>query len=249
MKKILAFIYSIYAFTMFVVIMMLAFPFIILCPIAGKIRGGNLIYKCCNIWARIWYFFIGIKHEVIFESPHNFKSQFIFIANHISYMDVPPIVATIKQPYRVLGKYEMVKIPIFGFIYRLAVVLVDRSNPEKRAQSLRALKAAIAHKISIFIFPEGTFNLTQKPLKDFYDGAFKIAIETQTNIKPLLFIDTIDRLHYNSIFSLTPGKNRVVYLNEIDVSGFQLTDVELLKQKAYNLMEERLKHYRSYKSE
>jgi 1-acyl-sn-glycerol-3-phosphate acyltransferase len=78
---------------------------------------------------------------------------------------------------------------------------------------------------------------------------FKIAIETQTNIKPLLFIDTIDRLHYNSIFSLTPGKNRVVYLNEIDVSGFQLTDVELLKQKAYNLMEERLKHYRSYKSE
>jgi 1-acyl-sn-glycerol-3-phosphate acyltransferase len=54
----------------------------------------------------------------------------------------------------------------------LAVVLVDRSNPEKRAQSLRALKAAIAHKISIFIFPEGTFNLTQKPLKDFYDGAF-----------------------------------------------------------------------------
>lgn len=249
MKLFIRKVYSIYAFFMFVLIMLIIFPFIILCSLTGKIRGGNLIYKCCNIWARTWYFFIGIRHEEIFESAHDYNKQFIFIANHISYMDIPPVVATIKQPYRVLGKAEMVKIPIFGFIYKLAVVLVDRSSSEKRAQSLRALKAAIAHHISIFIFPEGTFNLTKNPLKEFYDGAFKIAIETQTPIKPILFIDSFDRLHHSSIFTLNSGKNRVVYLQEIEVAGLSLNDVNFLKQKAYKIMEDRLKHYRSYASE
>lgn len=247
--KLIRTVYSIYAFFMFVLLMFFLFPFIIIFSLTGKIRGGNLIYKCCNIWARVWYFFIGITHEELFEATHDYTKQYIFIANHISYMDIPPIVATIKQPYRALGKAEMVKIPIFGFIYKLAVVLVDRSNAEKRAQSLRALKAAIAHNISIFIFPEGTFNLTKNPLKEFYDGAFKIAIETQTPIKPILFIDTIDRLNSTSIFSMTPGKNRVVYLQEIEVLGLTINDVPFLKQKAFKIMEDRLKHYRTYNSE
>ena len=86
----------------------------------------------------------------------------------------------------------MVKYPVFGIIYRMAAIVVDRSSPERRAQSVRALKAAIYKHISIFIFPEGTFNETREPLKDFYDGAFRIAIETQTPIKPILFLDTYE---------------------------------------------------------
>ncbi|MGR9861211.1 1-acyl-sn-glycerol-3-phosphate acyltransferase, partial [Escherichia coli] len=76
----------------------------------------------------------------------------------------------------------MVKIPIFGWIYRAAVILVDRSNTQARAKSVRALKAAIKKNISIIIIPEGTFNETKKPLKSFFDGAFRIAVESQTPI-------------------------------------------------------------------
>lgn len=163
-------------------------------------------------------------------------------------MDIPPIVLIAHQPIRILGKYEMVKVPVFGWIYRAAVILVDRRDSDTRSRSVRALKSALKHHISIFIFPEGTFNETKQPLKEFYDGAFRIAIETQTPIKPVLLVDTLDRLHYRGIFELTPGLNRVVYLEEIPVKGLTLKDIQSLKQKTYTIMENGLKRYRSYPS-
>ncbi len=149
---------------------------------------------------------------------------------------------------RILGKYETVKIPVFGWIYKAAVILVDRRDASTRAKSVRALKAAINNNISIFIYPEGTFNETAAPLKSFFDGAFRIAIETQTPIKPLILVDTLERLHYNSIFSLTPGKSRVVYLEEIDVAGLTLQDISVLKEKVFNIMDAGLRRYREYPS-
>lgn len=198
------------------------------------------------LWAKTWYLLIGIRHQEIFEYPHDSSKQYIFVANHISYMDIPPLVLIAHQPIRILGKYEMVKIPVFGWIYRAAVVLVNRKNAETRSRSVRALKSALKHGISIFIFPEGTFNITPEPLKDFFDGAFRIAIETETPIKPVLLVDTLDRLHYNSIFSLTPGKNRVIYLNEVPVTGLTMGDISYLKQQVYDIMDAGLRRYRNY---
>ncbi len=240
--RLLQYIYCIYALVLFILIMFLALPFIAIASAFG-IKGGNFIYKVCKAWASLWYLLIGMKHEDIYEAEHDLTKQYIFVANHISYMDIPPIVITAKQPIRVLGKYEMVKVPVFGWIYRAAVILVDRRDAEKRAKSVRVLRLAIRKGLSIFIFPEGTFNLTNNVLKEFYDGAFRIAIETQTPIKPLLFIDTKHRLHYRSLFELTPGKNRVVYLPEIKVDGLTLANLQQLKQQVYHVMEEGLRRY------
>lgn len=243
--KFIQIIYCIYALVVFILVMFLAFPFIIIASAFG-LKGGNFIYKVCTIWARVWYFFIGVFHKEIYEAEHNSSQQYIFVANHISYMDIPPVVASIHQPFRALGKYEMVKVPVFGWIYRATVILVDRSNAERRSKSVRALKAAIQHGISVFIFPEGTFNITEKPLKNFYDGAFRIAIETQTAIKPILFVDSLKRLHFKSIFKLTPGINRTIFLDEIKVEGLTIENLQELKLKVYNLMDEGLRRYNKY---
>jgi 1-acyl-sn-glycerol-3-phosphate acyltransferase len=234
------YVYAIYALIVFVAIMLVAVPFVCIALLFGNVTGGNIIYTICKLWAGTWYILAGFTHKNVYLFPHNKKQQYIFVANHISYMDIPPIVLTMHQSYRVLGKHEMVKYPVFGWIYRAAVILVDRSSPERRAKSVRALKAALSKGISIFIFPEGTFNETGKPLKDFYDGAFKLAIETGTAIKPILFVDSIKRMHYHSIFALTPGKNRVVYLQEISIENHT---VQSLKHKVYTEMEKVLKEY------
>lgn len=181
----------------------------------------------------------------MYEFTHDPTRHYIFVANHISYMDIPPIVMALHQPVRVLAKYELSKIPVFGFIYRSATVLVNRSNAERRAESMSEMRNFLNHHVSIFIFPEGTFNETGAPLKDFYDGAFRIAIETGTAIKPLLLVDTIDRLHYRSIFSLTPGPSRVVFMNEIPVQGMTMEDLPALKQKVHQVMENGLKKYKA----
>ncbi|HEX8462759.1 MAG TPA: lysophospholipid acyltransferase family protein [Segetibacter sp.] len=239
-------LYCIYGFLLFVAIMLIAVPFIVIALFFPKIKGGNFIYKVLKAWGYLWYFLIGIRHKNIYEVPHNEDNQYIFIANHISYIDIPPIVVAMNQPVRVLAKYEMSKVPVFGFIYKSATVLVDRRTAEGRAQSIREMKNYLAKHVSIFIFPEGTFNETGAPLKDFYDGAFRIAIETETPIKPILFLDTVDRLHYSSVFTLTPGPDRVVFMEEVPVAGLTLNDVPALKEKVYNIMDTGLRRYRSY---
>ena len=246
--RLIQYVYCVYALLTFIVIMFLVFPLVMLSLLFGKIRGGNIIYQLCRYWAIVWYFLSGLKHKEIYETPHDRNKQYIFVCNHISYMDIPPIVLIAHQPMRILGKYEMIKVPVFGWIYKAAVILVDRRDSETRSRSVRALKSALKHHISIFIFPEGTFNETKDPLKEFYDGAFRIAIETETPIKPVLLVDTLDRLHYRGVFELTPGINRVVYLEEVPVTGLTIKDIQSLKQKVYTLMESGLKRYRNYPS-
>jgi 1-acyl-sn-glycerol-3-phosphate acyltransferase len=161
-------------------------------------------------------------------------------------MDIPILMSAFRyQHIRVLGKAEMAKLPVFGFIYRNAVVTVDRSDAANRAKSVSTLKTVLRKNISVVIAPEGTFNTTHKPLKEFYDGAFRIAIETQTPVKPVLLLDAYDRLSYKSIFSLNPGRSRAVYLEEISVQGYGPDDTGTLRSKVFDIMEAGLVKYKA----
>jgi 1-acyl-sn-glycerol-3-phosphate acyltransferase len=245
--RVIQFLYCIYALLVFamltivsVITMLFLIPF-------SKSKLSKRVYKICRYWAKAFLILIGVRHIEIFEDKHDFKKPHIFVANHNSYMDIPPIVQLKHQPIKPLGKFESSKIPIFGWIYRAAVIMVDRSSPDKRAKSLRNLKAALHKKVSIFIFPEGTFSMTEEePLKNFYNGAFKLAIEMQVPIQPILLVDAVDRMHYSSVFTLTPGKNRVVYLPTVPVDAYTMEDVEQLKNKVYQMMDEGLRRYRTY---
>ena len=235
--------YSVYAFITFVAVMLLVFPFVIIGSMFGKIKGGNFIFMLCRLWADIWFFLIFIRHKKIFEAPHDKSKPFIFVSNHISYLDAAIIPKAYRQPIRPLGKVEMSKVPVFGFIYRNAIVTVDRSSAMNRANSIRVLKSIIKKGISVMVFPEGTFNMTTKPLKDFYDGAFRVAIETQTPLKPVLFLDAYRRMPYESLFSMSPGLNRIVYLDAIGLENLTLADLEKFKLQVFNLMEKKLIEY------
>jgi len=236
-------LYTIYAALVFLVIMLLIFPLCILAAFLGRIKGGNVIYLLCTVWADIWFALTGIRVQKSFTAPFDKEKKYILIANHISYLDIPVMVKVFRKPMRALGKVEMGKIPVFGFIYKRAIVTVDRKSAEGRARSIRILRSVINKGISIFVFPEGTFNETRRPLKDFYNGAFKLALETQTPIRPVLFLDTYDRMPYTKRLSLNPGKCRVVFLDEVPVAGWGVRDHEKLKQTVFALMEQKLMEY------
>ena len=241
--KPLQIIYCCYAFALFVALMLVIFPFVIIASFFGRIRGGNMILRLCSLWADLWFPLIFIFHKKLYEVPHDERRQYIFVSNHISWLDAAILVKAYRQPIRPLGQIEISRIPVFGFIYRRAIVTVDRSSAENRAASIRILRSIIKRGISVLVFPEGTFNMTGKPLKEFYDGAFRLAIETQTTVKPVLFLDAFSRMHYKSVFTLNPGISRLVYLDEIPVEGLTLADVPALKERVFAIMEERLRSY------
>jgi 1-acyl-sn-glycerol-3-phosphate acyltransferase len=242
--KPLQWIYCIYAFITFVAIMLVIFPFVIIASFFGRIRGGNMALQLCMLWADLWFPLIFIFPKKIYEAPHDKNKPYIFVNNHISFLDAALLVKAYRQPVRPLGKIEMSKVPVFGFIYRNAIVTVDRSNAANRAKSVLILKSIIGKGISVLVFPEGTFNMTHQPLKEFYDGAFRLAIETQTPVKPVLFLDTYSRMNYKSVFSVNPGRCRIVYLNEIPVEGMTIDDIAKLREKVYDIMEQRLRQYK-----
>lgn len=226
--------------------MLVLMPVVVTASFLGKVRGGNIIYDACRVWADTWLILIGISHKNIYDAPHDRDLQYIFVSNHVSYLDVPVMMKAIrKQHFRVLGKAELGSIPVFGFIFKQAAVSVDRKSAENRRKSVLILKSIIKRKISVFIFPEGTFNETPQPLKEFYDGAFRIAIETQTPIKPILILDTNRLMHYKSFLSLTPGRSRAVFLQETDTTGLTVKDVPGLKEKIYRQMETSLIRYQA----
>jgi 1-acyl-sn-glycerol-3-phosphate acyltransferase len=225
--------------------MLVIFPFVIISSFFGHIRGGNMVMRLCMLWADIWFPLIFVFFKRIYEAPHDKTSAYIFVSNHISYLDAAIIPKAFRQPVRPLAKVETGNIPVFGFIYRNATVTVDRSSAENRSKSVRILKSIIKKGISVLVFPEGTFNMTHQPLKDFYDGAFRVAIETQTSIKPVLVLDSYSRMNYQSIFSMTPGRCRIIYLDEIPVEGFNINDTAKLKEKVFVIMENKLKEYKA----
>src|SRR5687767_3268274 len=107
--KPLQWIYSLYAHITFVALMLLIFPFVILASFFGRIKGGNTILRVCMLWADIWFPVIFVFIKKIFEAPHDKTKQYIFVSNHISFLDSAVLVKAYRQHVRPLGKVEVAK--------------------------------------------------------------------------------------------------------------------------------------------
>lgn len=193
------------------------------------------IYLVIKYWSHGWLWLIGMP--VTISGPKPPPGKYVIVANHISYLDTVVIFASLPYYFRALGKMEISRIPILGFIYRQIVIMVDRSSEHSRTMSMKAMHGAIKGECSILIFPEGTFNETSAPLKAFYSGAFRLAVNTQTPIFPVLFPDTVHRWHYSAWWKLWPGRNRVVYLPAIPVAGLGNKDIAALQEEVSRVME------------
>ena len=245
LTRILQLLYFLYAALLFLIMMIPVALFALLVSPLGVLRGGNLIYKACRLWGKIWFPLVGIFHENINEQPlaDEGRKPYIYIVNHISWLDAALLFSVFSKPLRALGRAETTKVPVFGFIYKNTIVSVDRSNTRARQRSVQRMKSVLRKGISVLVFPEGTFNETGQPLLPFYDGAFRIAIETATPIKPVLFLDTYARMPYYKAFSLNPGRSRAVFLPEIPVTGLTADDIPALREQAYQMMAEGLRKY------
>ena len=241
-RKILQPLYTVYAVTTFVIGLLINFPFFLIISIGNNIAARRAIYTIVRYWAHSWLWMIGMPLRISGHKPR--KGRYVVVANHISYLDTVVLFPGLPGYFRALGKKEFSKVPVMGFLYRQIVVMVDRSSDHSRAKSMRLMWRVLKRESDILIFPEGTFNETGKPLKEFYNGAFRLAIVTQTPILPIIFPDTLDRWHYSAWWKLWPGRNRVIYLEPVQVDGLTLENLPVLKQQVYENMEAELIKYR-----
>lgn len=231
-------LYRVWAVGLFGVYIVVLSPLIVFSFVFGEKTGSRLAYFFLNVWAIGWATMSGIRYKVSGLEHFNHEDSYVFVANHNSFLDSPAMVWAIPNKFRPLGKIEITRVPIFGWMYRHVVILIDRSNGRSRLASVVEMKKRLQEGTSILIFAEGTMNKNPKetPLQVFQDGAFKIAIDTQTTIVPLLIEGSGELLHPLEGLRVRPGTIKLTFLPPIPVEGLQTSDTAKLKQQVFDLM-------------
>jgi len=139
----------------------------------------------------------------------------------------------------------MKKIPLWGIMYKVGSVLVNRHDPESRKRSFNEMKnVLLVEKIHMLLYPEGTRNKTDQPLKSFYDGAFNLAIETQKPILPTVIFNTRKILPPGKMFYALPHRIDVHFLDPVSTVGLTPGDMESLKEKIFKIMWDHIEQHK-----
>lgn len=227
-------LYIAWVLLVFTAFMILFLPGFLIPPIFGP-RAVVVTHFFIKCWSRIYSLLNFIPYDIRHRERIKQGASYIFVSNHTSFMDIPALVVTIKGQFRALAKKELLKLPVFGWIAQIMCVVVDRSSNESRRKSMDNLKNILSMGISVLIFPEGTQNRTKEILQPFYDGAFRIAVETQQPIIPIVVLGAGEIMPPGKAF-IKPGRITVVIGEEIPTTGLTLTDVKELREQVFEVM-------------
>jgi len=231
-RKIAQGLYIFWVFLVFTVFMLLFLPGLTLPFLFGN-RFSWMGYSFLWIWSWIFSQLTFIRYEFHGRAYFRKDQSYIFVSNHTSFLDLPGLRMLIPGEFRPLAKKELLKIPVFGLIARGATVIVDRSSGESRKKSMDRLKKILAEGISILLFAEGTQNRSREILHPFKDGAFRLAIDTQKPLLPMVVIGA-GKLMPPGTINLRPGTIKIIVGPEIPVTG--ITETIDLKNHTFDVM-------------
>lgn len=234
MKNTLAKIFAFWALLVFTITLL---PVALIMWIIGLIsepQRTEVFRQISKAWMQTFFFLTGCSLKI--KGKENFKKdeKYIVVCNHNSLMDVPVTTPFIPRANKTIAKAEMAKIPLFGLIYKRGSILVDRKDKNSRRDSFGKMKAVLNMGMNMCIYPEGTRNRTDLPLKEFHDGAFKLATETKVPILPAILFNTKKILPPGKTFYFWPARMEIhflpaIYLNKED-------NYESLKMKIHDIM-------------
>lgn len=208
-------------------------PFLII--LSSKESYYTTFWKFARILAKILVYGMGFRLKVTNDEELDRNKSYMFCPNHASLMDPFVLIALSKNPIVFVGKQEFVKIPIFGYIYKRVVIMVDRSSPKSRKRVYEMAKKRLQNGTSMAIFPEGLVPTENIVLAPFKNGAFSLAIEFEIPIVPQVYYDC-KRLFSWDFFKGSPGTFRIHQHKFIETKGLQMDDVESLKQQTFDVI-------------
>lgn len=236
-------VFTIWVVVVFFSTMFLLLPFILVPFLAGS-RYTWIGYRFLYLWAWLFSKLTFIRYRITGRENIVQRQAFIYVSNHTSFLDVPGLRLLIPGEFRPIAKKELLKIPGFGLIVRAATVVVDRSHAESRKQSVEQARAILNKGISMLIFAEGTQNRTRELLQPFRNGAFRLAIETQTPIIPVVVTGAAQLMPPGKL-QIRPGTISIIAGKPIDVQGLQQDDLTALKNRTFEVMKAMLLNHHS----
>ncbi len=237
LKKLAGHIYFFYGIVLFIITMLIVFIPIWITTLFKEPTRSRLLQPIFKGWMSVFlplvFCPVRRKGKEHFQKGKNY----VVVINHNSLVDIPVSSPWIPGPNKTLAKAEMAKVPIFGVIYKAGSVLVDRKSGNSRLESFAKMQEMLDRGLHLCLYPEGTRNKTDKPLQQFYDGAFITAIKAQKPIIPGLIFNTKAIYPSQSITWARPKIIHIHFLPPVPTEGLTLNDTAALKEQVYKIME------------
>lgn len=177
-SKAMRLLYTSYAFLLFLLTVLPVWLLLFILPNPAARRVTKL-------WARNLLRVLGCPLSIRGEKNLQKHRRTIYIANHMSYLDTFVLAATLPDDVLIVGKKELLKMPILNtFLRKLGHPTVERMDFLESMADTNFIIGKLMAGRSILLFPEGTFSYAAG-LRPFKLGAFKIATETDTAILPI----------------------------------------------------------------
>ena len=199
-------------------------------------KGQDYFIAVSRYWMSFWLKLIGCSLKV--TGIENFEpgKNYVVVYNHNALLDVPLSAPFIPGGNKTIAKASFAKVPIFGLFYKRGSVLIDRKSDNSRLKSFEDMKIVLQKGMHMCLYPEGTRNRTNEPLKPFYDGAFKLAIVSKKDIIPCVLLGTKKAMPINKTFYLLPTRLQMHFLPVISSAGVKTRE---LKETVFNVMQQR----------
>lgn len=235
-KNIAGRVYAVYGLLLFAATLLIVFIPIWIFSLMPDPRKTRYFLNLGRVWMRFYMPLIGCP--VFRKGLHHFAKgrQYVVVCNHNSLIDVPVTTPGVPGVNKTLAKASMARIPLFGMMYKIGGIMVDRSSEASRRDSVTKMKAALDMGMHMVLFPEGTRNRTGQPLKEFYDGAFNLAVDTQTPIMPSLLFNTLKIQVPGKFLYAWPHRIDYHFLEPVETTGLTRDDVPALKEKVFRIM-------------
>ncbi len=192
-------------------------------------------------WIPTWWRFMSttLGWEMPVEGEDGFETfrPAVVVINHQSNLDVVLWARFFPRQTVVVGKKQIKKIPVFGYIYQgTKNILIDRDNAERARRSLEdAARRINGERLNVWMAPEGHRNLGAEMLP-FKKGAFHLAIAAQVPILPVV-VGPVWTVFDARRAMVRPGRVSVRILDPIPTAGLGDRDVDALCVRARAAME------------
>jgi len=235
LKEIAGRIFATWAILVFTITLLLfLIPFLLFSSTAKEPKKTRRFAAYARVWMGIYLTLIGCPLKVRGRNHFKKGATYIVVCNHNSLMDVPISYPAIPGGNKTIAKKEMAKIPLFGLIYRTGSVLVDRKSEASRKESYLQMRRVLEMGLHMCLYPEGTRNLSEQPLKSFHDGAFRLSLDSGKAIIPGVIFHTRKVLPASKAFFLQPHKMEIHFLPAVHAQHGETT--QSLKDKVYKVM-------------
>jgi 1-acyl-sn-glycerol-3-phosphate acyltransferase len=199
-------------------------------------------YDVARNWCKKMVKIASIQLDI--HGIENIKSDenYIFVANHSSLFDIPILQATIPNPFRIMYKKELEKVPFFGLVLKKSpYIVIDRDESKNAMESLNQAIAAIKTGTSVLIYPEGTRSKDGK-LQEFKRGAFFMASRAAKPIIPVTIIGTSKILPKGSL-EFNEGVIKIIFNPPIEIQNNinRLQEKELMSN-IHNILKTQLEN-------